>query len=119
MLRPPVRAGRRRRSNIARLLSSRTCIGESWELLPLGLDSGLIPLIAAKLLSGGSIVNSEAGCLLCSQARVLKAVFPVAKGYELKLYECASCSSDLLLVTRVSKLSAHKQPRGRSPRSFL
>lgn len=60
-------------------------------------------------------MNSEAGCLLCSQSRVLKAVFPVAKGYELKLYECASCFSDLWLVTRVSKLSAHKQPRGRSP----
>lgn len=60
-------------------------------------------------------MNSEAGCLLCSRARVLKAVFPVAKGYELKLYECASCGSDLWLVTRVSKLSAHKRQRGRSP----
>jgi len=46
---------------------------------------------------------------------VLKAVFPVAKGYELKLYECASCGSDLWLVTRVSKLPAHKRQRGRSP----
>jgi hypothetical protein len=61
-------------------------------------------------------VNGEAGCLLCSQARVLKAVFPVAKGHELKLYECASCGSDLWLVTRVTKLSAHKRQRGRSPR---
>jgi hypothetical protein len=34
-------------------------------------------------------VNGEAGCLVCSQARVLKALFPVAKGYELKFYECA------------------------------
>jgi hypothetical protein len=63
-------------------------------------------------------VNGEAGCLLCSQARVLKAVFPVAKGHELKLYECASCGSDLWLVTRVSKLSAHKRQRERSGMRF-
>jgi hypothetical protein len=44
-------------------------------------------------------VNGEAGCTVCSQARLLKAVFPVTKGYELKRYECASCGSNLWLVT--------------------
>jgi hypothetical protein len=37
--------------------------------------------------SGGSIVNGEAGCMVCNQPRVLKVLFPVGKGYELKLYE--------------------------------
>lgn len=57
-------------------------------------------------------MNGEAGCLVCSQARVLKALFPVAKGYELKFYECANCSSRLWLVTRVTKSSAPKRQRG-------
>lgn len=64
----------------------------------------------------GAIVNGEAGCTVCSQARLLKAVFPVTKGYELKRYECASCRSDLWLVTRVSRSSAPKQQSGRSRR---
>jgi hypothetical protein len=46
-------------------------------------------------------VNDEAGCTLCSQARVLKKLIPVARGYSLKIYECASCNSNLLLVTRL------------------
>jgi DNA-directed RNA polymerase subunit RPC12/RpoP len=63
----------------------------------------------------GAIVNSEAGCTACSQPRVLKSLFPVTKGYELKIYECASCGSDLWLVTRVTKSLARKPPRGRLP----
>jgi hypothetical protein len=58
-------------------------------------------------------VNGEAGCLVCSQARVLKAIFPVARGYELKFYECADCNSSLWLVTSVTKSSAAKRQRGR------
>lgn len=61
-------------------------------------------------------MTGEAGCTVCSQARLLKAVFPVTKGYELKRYECASCGSDLWLVTRVSRSSAPKQQSGRSRR---
>jgi DNA-directed RNA polymerase subunit RPC12/RpoP len=61
-------------------------------------------------------VNGEAGCTVCSQARLLKAVFPVTKGYELKRYECASCGSELWLVARVSRSSAPKQQSGRSRR---
>ncbi|WP_271565317.1 hypothetical protein [Bradyrhizobium sp. CCBAU 11386] len=60
-------------------------------------------------------MNGEAGCMLCNQPRVLKVLFPVGKGYELKLYECTSCGSNLRLVTRVSKLSPKRQ-RGLSPR---
>jgi hypothetical protein len=60
-------------------------------------------------------VNSEAGCTACTQPRVLKALVPVAKGYELKIYECASCGSDLWLVTRVSKSLARKRSRARLP----
>lgn len=60
-------------------------------------------------------MNGEAGCTVCSQARLLKAIFPLAQGYELKLYECASCGSDLWLVTRISR-SSTKQQRGRSRR---
>jgi len=47
-------------------------------------------------------VHGEAGCIVCCQARVLKARFPVAEGVELKLYECASCASSMWLITRVS-----------------
>jgi hypothetical protein len=61
-------------------------------------------------------VNGEAGCIVCSQARLLKAIFPVTKGYELKRYECASCGSDLWLVTRVSRSSSPEQQSGRSRR---
>jgi DNA-directed RNA polymerase subunit RPC12/RpoP len=64
-----------------------------------------------------TIVNSEAGCTACSQPRVLKAFFPTTKGYELKIYECASCGSDLRLVTKVSKSSGRKAPKGRLPLS--
>lgn len=84
-------------------------------LLLLNRDSVLISIIAAKLLAE-AIVNGEAGCTVCSQARLLKAVFPVTEGYELKRYECASCRSDLWLVTRVSRSSAPKQQNGRSRR---
>ena len=56
-------------------------------------------------------MNGEAGCTVCSQARLLKAIFPVAKGYELKLYECASCGSDLWLVARVSRSSVPKRQK--------
>lgn len=62
-------------------------------------------------------MNSEAGCTACSQPRVLKAFFPTTKGYELKIYECASCGSDLRLVTNVSKSSGRKAPKGRLPLS--
>lgn len=63
----------------------------------------------------GTSVNGEAGCMLCSQPRVLKALFPVAKGYELKLYECANCTSILWLITRVTRSSALKRQTGRLP----
>ncbi|WFU37563.1 hypothetical protein QA640_24120 [Bradyrhizobium sp. CB82] len=46
-------------------------------------------------------MNGEAGCTLCCRARVLKKLIPVARGYSLKIYECAGCSSILLLVTRL------------------
>ncbi|MCK1655241.1 hypothetical protein IVA88_27905 [Bradyrhizobium sp. 149] len=61
-------------------------------------------------------MNGEAGCTVCSQARLLKAIFPVAKCYELKLYECAGCGSDLWLVTKVSRSLKPKRQMGRSRR---
>ena len=48
-------------------------------------------------------VHGEAGCIVCCQARVLIALFPVAEGCELKLYECAGCSSSMWLITKVSR----------------
>ena len=50
----------------------------------------------------GTNVHGEAGCIVCCQARALKALFPVAEGCELKLYECASCASRMWLITRAS-----------------
>ena len=61
-------------------------------------------------------MNGEAGCTVCNRARVLKALIPVAKGYGLKLYECAGCGSNLRLVTRVPKSLLPKRQRGRPPR---
>jgi hypothetical protein len=49
--------------------------------------------------------------MICSQPRVLKGLFPVAEGCEMKLYECASCGSDLWLVTRASKSSSRMRER--------
>jgi hypothetical protein len=83
------------------------------DLLLAQLDSRFHCGDATRLLFWRSIVNGEAGCLVCSQARVLKAIFPVAKGYELKFYECANCNSSLWLVTSVTKSSAPKRQRGR------
>ncbi|WFU37545.1 hypothetical protein QA640_24030 [Bradyrhizobium sp. CB82] len=58
-------------------------------------------LVFIRIFLGILVVNGEAGCTLCSQARVLKALIPVARGYVLKVYECAGCSSNLRLVTRL------------------
>jgi hypothetical protein len=66
--------------------------------------SSLLP----ELLLRGASMHGEAGCMICSQPRLLKALFPVAAGFELKLYECAKCASSLWLVTRVSALRVHK-----------
>ena len=54
----------------------------------------------------GTSVHGEAGCIVCCQPRVLKALFPVAEGFELKRYECASCASSMWLITRASGLFA-------------
>ncbi|MCP3391769.1 hypothetical protein NLM27_23540 [Bradyrhizobium sp. CCGB12] len=59
-------------------------------------------------------MNGEAGCMICSQARTLKALFPIARDYELKLYECAICGNDLWLVARASKSSVAQVQRGMS-----
>ncbi|WP_298876511.1 hypothetical protein [uncultured Bradyrhizobium sp.] len=48
-------------------------------------------------------MHGEAGCIVCCQARALIALFPVAEGCELKLYECSGCSSSMWLVTKVSR----------------
>ena len=47
-------------------------------------------------------MRGEADCIVCSRARALVAVVPVACGYAMKLYECADCHSTLNLVTRVT-----------------
>jgi len=59
----------------------------------------------------GISVHGEAGCIICCQPRILKALFPVANGVELKLYECASCVSSIWLITTVSKLSSNRGDR--------
>jgi len=87
-------------------------------LLPPVLDSGFF--IQAGIASAGASVHGEAGCIVCSQPRVLKALFPVAEGFELKLYECASCTSSLWLITRVSRSSARQgRKEGRPPGTRL
>lgn len=85
-------------------------------LLPPGADSVFMHSLRSSCSFGEFIVNGEAGCTLCSQARVLKALIPVARGYGLKVYECAGCRSSLLLVTRVAKLSMLKKTRAKSSR---
>ena len=61
-------------------------------------------------------VHGEAGCISCCQPRVLKALFPVAEGVELKLYECAGCTSSMWLITKVSRSFTPK--RGREERQL-
>ena len=54
-------------------------------------------------------MHGEANCILCSRARALVALFPIARGYALKVYECSCCHSTLHLVTRVTKAALVKQ----------
>ena len=48
-------------------------------------------------------MSGEANCIVCSRARAVVAVFPIARGYALKVYECSCCHSTLHLVTRMTK----------------
>jgi hypothetical protein len=54
----------------------------------------------------------EASCIVCSRARALVALVPIARGYALKVYECSCCHSTLHLVTRVTKAALVKQKCG-------
>ena len=57
-------------------------------------------------------MSGEAGCIVCSRARTVVAVVPIAEGYALKVYECSCCHSTLHLVTRVTKAALIKQQCG-------
>jgi len=54
-------------------------------------------------------MSGEANCIVCSRARTVVAVFPIARGYALKVYECSCCHSTLRLVTRMTKAALIKQ----------
>ncbi|MBB4258946.1 hypothetical protein GGD65_008027 [Bradyrhizobium sp. CIR18] len=54
-------------------------------------------------------MSGEAGCIVCSRARAVVAIVPIARGYALKIYECSCCHSTLQLVTRVTKAALIKQ----------
>ncbi|MFK4658691.1 hypothetical protein ABIF97_008625 [Bradyrhizobium japonicum] len=54
-------------------------------------------------------MSGEANCIVCSQARAVVAVFPIARGYALKVYECSCCHSTLHLVTRTTKAALIRQ----------
>lgn len=54
-------------------------------------------------------MSGEASCIVCSKARTVVAVFPIARGYALKVYECSCCHSTLHLVTRMTKAALIKQ----------
>ncbi|MCS3979022.1 hypothetical protein M2191_003705 [Bradyrhizobium japonicum] len=54
-------------------------------------------------------MSGEANCIVCSQARTVVAVFPIARGYALKVYECSCCHSTLHLVTRTTKAALIRQ----------
>jgi len=57
-------------------------------------------------------MHGEASCIVCSRARALVALVPIAKGYALKVYECSACHSTLHLVTRVTKAALIQQKCG-------
>jgi len=54
-------------------------------------------------------MSGEANCIVCSRARAVVAVFPIARGYALKVYECSCCHSTLHLVTRMTKAALIRQ----------
>ena len=54
-------------------------------------------------------MSGEANCIVCSQARAVVAVFPIARGYALKVYECSCCHSTLHLVTRTTETALIRQ----------
>jgi hypothetical protein len=57
-------------------------------------------------------MSGEANCIVCSKARTVVAVVPIARGYALKVYECSCCHSTLHLVTRITKAALIKQQCG-------
>ena len=59
-------------------------------------------------------MHGEAGCIGCCQPRVLKGLFPVAEGAELKLYECAGCASSMWLITKVSIMPTPKRGKDKA-----
>ena len=61
-------------------------------------------------------MNGEAGCIVCSRARAVVAIVPIAKGYALKTFECSCCHSTLQLVTRVTEAPPIKQQVDIRPR---
>ncbi|RZM99641.1 hypothetical protein CWO91_35390 [Bradyrhizobium genosp. SA-3] len=61
-------------------------------------------------------MSGEAGCIVCSRARAVVAIVPIARGYALKVYECSCCHSTLQLVTRVTKAALIKQQLKTLPR---
>ena len=54
-------------------------------------------------------MSGEANCIVCSKARAVVAVFPIVRGYALKIYECPCCRSTLHLVTRMTEAALIKQ----------
>lgn len=54
-------------------------------------------------------MSGEANCIVCSRARTVVAVFPIARGYTLKEYECTCCHSTLHLVTRSTEAALIRQ----------
>ena len=54
-------------------------------------------------------MSGEAGCIVCSRARAVVAIVPIARGYALKVYECSCCHSTLQLVTRDTKAALTEQ----------
>ena len=61
-------------------------------------------------------MNGEAGCIVCSRARAVVAIVPIASGYALKTFECSCCHSTLQLVTRVTEAPLIKQQLDTLPR---
>ena len=61
-------------------------------------------------------MSGEAGCIVCSRARAVVEIIPIARGYALKVYECSCCHSTLQLVTRATKAVANKQQLDTLPR---
>jgi hypothetical protein len=65
-------------------------------------------------------MDAESECIACNVKRIVIAVTPVARGYEMRSLECPQCSNLLRLVVQHRRpYTVGRRLRGRAGRSLI